>query len=56
MNSRATSVRVAPAANRSAAANRTRSRSTCSAGVNPPPVAYLIQTVYPHTNGHHQAH
>ncbi len=46
-NSRATSAWLAPWANRSAAASRTCSRCTCSAGVNPPPVAYLVPADYP---------
>ncbi|CAG6395214.1 hypothetical protein SCOCK_300024 [Actinacidiphila cocklensis] len=36
----------APAANRSAASNRIRSRNACRSGVSPPPCGYLIQTAY----------
>ncbi|MFE9500554.1 hypothetical protein [Streptomyces collinus] len=42
----ATSALEAPAANRSAASSRIRSRNACRSGVSPPPYGYLTQQTY----------
>src|SRR5690606_34230643 len=42
----ATSALEAPAANRSAASSRIRSRNACRSGVSPPPCGYLTQPAY----------